>query len=55
MKHTYPRAIAMVRDGIIDVGSLVTHRFSLEQVTDAYQLLASYKDGVMKAVIEVSK
>ncbi|MBL7201859.1 MAG: NAD(P)-dependent alcohol dehydrogenase [Anaerolineae bacterium] len=55
MKHTYSRAIPMVRDGLVDVASLVTHRFPLERAADAYELAASYKDGVMKAVIEVSK
>jgi L-iditol 2-dehydrogenase len=55
MKHTYPRAIAMVRDGLIDLDSLITHRFALEEAAEAYRLVASYKDGVMKAVIEVSK
>lgn len=55
MKHTYPRAIPMVRDGLIDVKSLITHQFSLERAAEAYQLVASYGDGVIKAVIEVSK
>lgn len=54
MKHTYPRAIAMVRDGILDASTLVTHRFPLERASEAYQLVASYKDGVIKAVIEVA-
>jgi L-iditol 2-dehydrogenase len=54
MKHTYPRAIAMVKDGLIDVDSLITHRFPLKQANEAYQLVASYKEGVIKAVIEVS-
>jgi L-iditol 2-dehydrogenase len=53
MKHTYPRAIAMVRDGLLDVQSLVTHRFSLQRAAEAYQLVASYRDGVVKAIIEV--
>jgi L-iditol 2-dehydrogenase len=55
MKHTYPRAIAMVQDGLIDVASLVTHRFSLERAAEAYQLVSSREDGVLKAMIEVSK
>ena len=55
MKHTYPRAIAIVRDGLVDLASLITHRFALEKAAEAYRLVASYKDGVMKAVIEVSK
>ena len=55
MKHTYPRAIPMVRDGLIDLQSLVTHCFPLEKVADAYELMASYRDGVIKAVIEISR
>jgi L-iditol 2-dehydrogenase len=55
MKHTYPRAIAMVRDGLIDVQSMVTHRFPLERAAEAYELVASYKDGVVKAIIEVGE
>jgi len=55
MKHTYPRAIAMVRDGLIDVAGLVTHWFSLERAAEAYQLVASREDGVLKAVIEVGR
>ncbi|CAB1056658.1 hypothetical protein D1BOALGB6SA_1395, partial [Olavius sp. associated proteobacterium Delta 1] len=30
-KHTYPRAIQMVQNGIVDVRSLVTHRFPLSE------------------------
>jgi L-iditol 2-dehydrogenase len=55
MKHTYPRAIAMVSDGLIEVDDLVTHSFPLEAVAEAYELVASYNDGVIKAMIEVSK
>ena len=55
MKHTYPRAIAMVQDGLIDVSTLITHRFPLEEVTEAYELVASYQAGVVKALVEVRK
>jgi len=55
MKHTYPRAIAMVNDGLIDVDSLITHRFTLDEVPEAYPLVASYGDGVVKVMVEVSK
>jgi L-iditol 2-dehydrogenase len=54
MKHTYPRAIAMVRDGLLDARTVVTHRFPLERAREAYDLVASYKDGVVKAVIEIA-
>ena len=55
MKHTYPRAIAMVRDGLLDVQTVITHRYPLEQASKAYQLVASYEEGVVKAIIEVSR
>lgn len=52
MKQVYPRAIALVERGLVDVRTLVTHRFSLEQATEAFDLVASLKDGVCKAMIE---
>jgi L-iditol 2-dehydrogenase len=55
MKHTYPRAIAMVAAGLIDVDSLVTHHFTLDEVTDAYPLVAEHGDGAVKVIVEVSK
>jgi L-iditol 2-dehydrogenase len=55
MKHTYPRAIAMVADGLIDVDSIVTHRFPLEQVARGYDLVSTRNDGAMKVVIEIAK
>lgn len=53
MKHVYPRAIALVERGIVDVRSLVTHRFPLEQAGEAFELVASLRDGVVKAIVEV--
>jgi L-iditol 2-dehydrogenase len=55
MKHTYPRAIAMVADGLIDVDRIVTHRFPLDQVARGYALVSSREDGVMKVVIEIAR
>jgi L-iditol 2-dehydrogenase len=53
MKHVYPRAIALVEHGLVDVRTLVTHRFPLEQAGEAFELVASLRDGVVKAIIEV--
>ena len=52
MKHTYPRAISLVEKGLVDVASLVTHRFSLESYQDAFSL-AAQREGI-KIVIEVA-
>jgi L-iditol 2-dehydrogenase len=32
---------------------MVTHRFKLDQIQDAFELVASYKDGVVKAMVEM--
>lgn len=38
MKDVYPRTIAMVRDGRVDVASIVSHQFPLDEVQDAFTL-----------------
>jgi L-iditol 2-dehydrogenase len=55
MKHTYPRAIRMVQTGMVDVKSLVTHTFPLERIAEAFEMVAAYDDGVLRAVIQVSE
>lgn len=51
MRRTYGRAIDLISKGMIDVKPLITHRMPLERVSEAFDLLDGYKDGVMKAVI----
>jgi L-iditol 2-dehydrogenase len=51
MKHTYPRAIELVAQGKVDVRSLVTRRFRLEQAAEAFAC-AERRDG-LKIMIEV--
>ena len=36
MKEVYPRTIALVRAGLVDVSSIVTDTFPLERVEDAF-------------------
>ena len=51
MKHTYPRAIELVTKGLVDVRSLVTHRFPLEDAQEAFRV-AERREG-LKIVIEM--
>lgn len=54
--HGHPDAfgptIALVSDGSIKPGELITHRFGLGEVADAFKLLGDRADGVVKVVIE---
>ena len=50
-RFAYPLAIDLVRRGEVRVADLITHRFSLEEVVSAFELVASYGDGVVRAVI----
>lgn len=36
-RESYPKAIALVSEGLIDLKPLVTHRFTLEQARDAFE------------------
>jgi len=54
MKHTYPRAIRLLQRGMVDVKPLITHTFSLERIVEAFEMVAAYEDGVLRAIIQVS-
>jgi Zn-dependent alcohol dehydrogenase len=51
MKHTYPRAIDLVTKGLVEVRSLVTHRFPLDQALEAFHT-AARREG-LKVIIEI--
>ena len=50
-KERMRRLIEMVRRGKLDLTPLLTHRFRLDQINDAYRLFGDRADGVMKVVI----
>ena len=52
MKHTYPRSIHLVEQGLVDLSGLVSHRFPLEQAAAAFALNLAYADQVVKVAIE---
>jgi L-iditol 2-dehydrogenase len=45
-------ALKMMETGEIDVSLMPTHRFRFEDTQQAFELVAGYKDGVMKAMID---
>jgi len=50
-KERMRRLMNIVASGRVDFKSLVTHRFALEQIEDAYDLFANQRDGVLKVAI----
>lgn len=51
-KERMRRLMKMVLHKRLDLTSLITHRFKLEQITDAYELFAEHRDGVLKVAIQ---
>jgi L-iditol 2-dehydrogenase len=51
MKFTYPRAIRLVEAGLVDIRSLITHRFRLEDTAKAFAV-AQRREG-LKVLIEL--
>ena len=47
-----PTSIGLVEQGRVDVESLVTHHFTLEQAPEAFELVHRAADGVLKAAID---
>jgi L-iditol 2-dehydrogenase len=46
------QALHYMSSGRIDVSSMATHRFRFEDTDKAFDLVAGYEDGVMKAMID---
>jgi L-iditol 2-dehydrogenase len=50
--HCIEEAIDLVISGKADVEKMVTHHFSLEETGTAFDMVAGYKDGAIKAMID---
>jgi len=51
-RHVFDKSIRLVADGKIDVKSLITHRYALDDIVEAFDTVKESRDGVIKAVIE---
>lgn len=45
-------ALSLMEKGTINVENMITHRFPFSQTREAFDLVADYSDGVMKAMID---
>jgi alcohol dehydrogenase len=52
-KERMRRLLNVVASGRTDLRSLVTHRFALDDIVEAYDLFANQRDGVLKVAITV--
>ena len=50
-KERMHRLMSVVTSGRVDLRPLVTHRFRLDQIQEAYDLFAHQRDGVLKVAI----
>jgi threonine dehydrogenase-like Zn-dependent dehydrogenase len=50
-KERMRRLLAVVASGRVDLRPLVTHRFTLDRIGQAYELFANQRDGVLKVAI----
>jgi threonine dehydrogenase-like Zn-dependent dehydrogenase len=50
-KERMRRLLSVVGSGAIDLRPLVTHRFKLDQIEEAYDLFSHQRDGVLKVAI----
>ncbi len=45
--------VRLMEEGRIDPRPMLTHHFPLQQITEAFELVAGYGDGVVKAMVEL--
>ena len=52
--HCVREAIEMLATEQVNIDSLITHEFTFEQTQEAYDLVADYRDDVIKAMIHIN-
>ncbi len=50
-KERMRRLMNSIESGRVDLKPLITHRYSLDQIEEAYELFANQRDGVLKVAI----
>jgi L-iditol 2-dehydrogenase len=51
--HCTQKAIDLVAQKKVDLDYMITHTFDFTQTAEAFELVAGYRDGVVKALIKV--
>ncbi len=50
-KERMRRLMSVIQSGRVDLGSMITHRFKLDDIEQAYDLFGNQRDGVLKVAI----
>lgn len=50
-KERMRRLMSVIESGQVDLGAMVTHRYKLDDIVDAYELFANQRDGVLKVAL----
>ena len=45
------RLMEVIASGRVDLSAMVTHRFTLDEIEEAYELFSHQRDGVLKVAI----
>jgi threonine dehydrogenase-like Zn-dependent dehydrogenase len=53
-KERMRRLMQVIETERLDLGPMVTHRYPLEQIVEAYDLFSHQRDDVLKVALEVS-
>ena len=53
MKHSYPRAIDLATSGKVELDSLISHHFSLEETATAFEKNFNYEHGIHKIIVDI--
>ncbi len=53
MKHAFPRALDLVRRGLVDLPALISHEFALSAVAEAFSRAEQRSPDVLKAVVRI--
>ncbi len=51
MKHTFPRALELLRQGVVNLPALISHQFELSEVGEAFAQAEKRGPGFLKTVI----
>ena len=49
----YERSLELIRTGRVDLAPLVTHRFGLDDVAEAFEFASTKRGGAIKVLVEL--